>query len=39
MGDNRGDSRDSRAFGAVALDDVVGRAFLLVWPPRDFATL
>lgn len=39
MGDNRGDSKDSRTFGAVALDDVVGRAFLLVWPPRDFATL
>jgi signal peptidase I len=39
MGDNRSDSRDSRSFGAVTLDDVVGRAFLLVWPPRDFATL
>lgn len=39
MGDNRGNSDDSRNFGPVPVDAVVGRAFLLIWPPSDFATL
>lgn len=39
MGDNRDNSDDSRNFGPVPADTVVGRAFLLIWPPRDFATL
>ena len=35
MGDNRAPlaSRDSRAFGAVPLDQVAGRAAWVVWPP------
>ena len=33
MGDNRGQSSDSRVFGPVAKDRVVGRALLRVWPP------
>jgi signal peptidase I len=32
MGDNRGDSADSRVFGPVATDLVVGKAFVRVWP-------
>ena len=32
MGDNRNDSRDSRFFGPVEEDGIVGRAFLRVWP-------
>ncbi len=32
MGDNRSDSRDSRSFGPVAEDQLVGRAFVRVWP-------
>lgn len=32
MGDNRGASRDSRVFGPVALDQIVGRAILRYWP-------
>lgn len=32
MGDNRGESFDSRGFGAVSQDRVVGRAFVLFWP-------
>lgn len=39
MGDNRENSDDSRNFGPVPVDTVVGRGFLLIWPPRDFATL
>lgn len=32
MGDNRTNSQDSRVFGPVPEDDIVGRAFLRVWP-------
>ena len=32
MGDNRGDSRDSRSFGPIDEDHIVGRAFVRVWP-------
>jgi signal peptidase I len=32
LGDNRGSSRDSRSFGPVALDHLVGRAWLIYWP-------
>ena len=39
MGDNRSNSADSREFGPVPIDTVVGRAFLLIWPPADFDTL
>jgi signal peptidase I len=35
MGDNRCNSSDSRVFGPIAEDLVVGRAFVLAWPfPR-----
>ncbi len=32
MGDNRDDSTDSRVFGAIPLDSIVGRAFVVFWP-------
>ena len=32
MGDNRSGSRDSRYFGPVNTDDIVGRAFIRIWP-------
>jgi signal peptidase I len=32
MGDNRDDSQDSRFFGAISQDLIVGRAFIVVWP-------
>ena len=37
MGDNRDNSADSRFAnrGPIPVDDVVGRAFLQVWPPTD----
>jgi len=39
MGDNRGNSDDSRSFGPIPEDSVIGHAFLLVWPPGSFDTL
>jgi signal peptidase I len=32
MGDNRDDSEDSRVFGPIDEDLVVGRAFVIIWP-------
>jgi signal peptidase I len=39
MGDHRDDSDDSRIFGPVPVKDVVGRAFLVIWPIGDWKTL
>ncbi len=39
MGDNRGDSFDSRRFGTVPIDSIVGRAFVTVWPPSRLGSL
>lgn len=37
LGDNRGDSVDSRSFGPVLVDSVVGRVTVRLWPsPRGF---
>jgi len=33
LGDNSTSSRDSRSFGPVPVEDVVGRATWVVWPP------
>jgi signal peptidase I len=32
MGDNRRASQDSRIFGPIPMDDVVGKAFVIIWP-------
>ncbi|MBU1494906.1 MAG: signal peptidase I [Actinobacteria bacterium] len=41
MGDNRtrGGSHDSRAFGPIPEDDIIGRAFVRVWPPSRWGGL
>src|SRR2546428_13353368 len=40
MGDNRGDSNDSRGtLGPVPLDKVIGRAFVIIWPPSRWGLL
>ncbi|MET0149796.1 MAG: signal peptidase I, partial [Acidimicrobiales bacterium] len=39
MGDNRGDSRDSRSFGPIDESQIVGRAFVRVWPLNDLGLL
>lgn len=33
LGDNRPHSSDSRAFGVIKKQDIVGRAWLVYWPP------
>ncbi len=33
MGDNRAYSADSRFIGPIPQDDIVGEAFLSIWPP------
>ena len=33
MGDNRTNSEDSRSFGPIDADTIVGRAFMIMWPP------
>jgi len=37
LGDNRGNSSDSRSFGPIHLSNVVGRAWIVYWPPTDWA--
>ena len=37
MGDNRGGSKDSRDLGPIAYGNLLGRAFVVVWPIRDWA--
>jgi signal peptidase I len=39
MGDNRGNSEDSRAIGPIEEDKIVGHAFVIIWPPGDFRGL
>jgi signal peptidase I len=39
MGDHRNDSSDSRDHGPIPISDVVGRAFLVIWPHRDWRRL
>jgi signal peptidase I len=39
MGDNRGGSKDSRDLGAILYDDLIGRAFVVIWPMGDWQWL
>ena len=39
MGDNRNNSTDSRAFGPIPEDTIVGRAFVKIWPLNSFRFL
>jgi len=36
MGDNRNNSNDSRAFGPIPIEDIVGHAWMRYWPLDDF---
>lgn len=35
LGDNRTQSRDSRAFGPLEASRIIGHALVVVWPPRS----
>ena len=39
MGDNRPQSFDSRMFGPIKKNLIIGQAFVLLWPPSDWAIL
>lgn len=38
LGDNRSNSNDSRAFGPVRREDILGRVWLRYWPLSQFST-
>jgi len=39
LGDNRSHSSDSREWGWIEKEEIVGRAFLRYWPPEKFGLL
>jgi signal peptidase I len=39
MGDNRNHSNDSRAFGPIPREYIIGEALVRYWPPQDWALL
>lgn len=39
MGDHRNNSLDSREFGPIHKEAIVGKAALILWPPNSFAVL
>ena len=39
MGDNRNNSSDSRAWGMVPEENIIGRAILIYWPPDQWGVL
>jgi len=36
LGDNRNNSNDSRSWGPVSQDDIIGRAWFVYWPPSKW---
>jgi signal peptidase I len=39
LGDNRNNSNDSHNWGALPIENVVGRAWLSYWPPESWGTI
>lgn len=39
LGDNRNFSSDSRMWGPIKRDDIIGRAFFVYWPPQQIGII
>ena len=39
LGDNRNHSNDSRSFGPVPIENIVGRAWVSYWPPEKIGVV
>lgn len=39
MGDNRNNSTDSRIFGAIKIDAIIGKAWISYWPSNDVSIM
>lgn len=39
MGDNRDSSADSRVWGAIPIESVIGKAIMVYWPPAKWGAL
>jgi signal peptidase I len=39
MGDNRNNSTDSRVFGSIRIEDIIGKAWISYWPADDLDIL
>jgi len=39
LGDNRNDSSDSHAWGLLPIENVIGKAILIYWPPPEWGVL